>query len=181
MRHVSELMPVELSEHEYWMARVLDLARQAADLGEVPIGAVLVRDGQLISQAYNLRELNHSATAHAEVLAIQAANQVLSAWRLSGTTLYVNLEPCAMCAGAIINSRVDRVVYAASDPKAGCAGSLMNLLGDERFNHQPEVVVGVLAEASQALLKDFFRQLRQRNKARKQAQKAAQSTDLSTE
>lgn len=153
----------------YWMGVALEEAAKAAELGEVPIGAVLIRDNQVLAQAHNLRELDHSATAHAELLAIQAANQVTGAWRLANTTLYVTVEPCPMCAGAIIMSRVERVVYGTVDAKAGCAGSLMNLLEDQRFNHQPLVVSGVLENECRQIMKDFFKGLRQRNKVRKEA------------
>ena len=167
MQHIEQLSQVERAEHEQWMRRALILADQAAALGEVPIGAVLVRDGQVVAEAYNLRELDNLATAHAELLTIQRANEALGVWRLEGCTLYVTLEPCPMCAGALIMARVETVVYGARDPKGGCAGSLMNLLEDERFNHRPTVIEGVLAEECGAKLSAFFRQLRERNKARK--------------
>ncbi|UUX33125.1 tRNA adenosine(34) deaminase TadA [Fundicoccus culcitae] len=151
-------------EDEFWMRQALEEAAKAGAIGEVPIGAVIVKDNQLIATGHNLREINHAALAHAEMVAIQAANEALGAWRLEGATLYVTLEPCPMCAGAMIMSRVSRVVYGASDPKAGCAGSLMNLLEDERFNHQPELVAGVLADESSQMLKNFFKTLRDRKK-----------------
>ncbi|MGO4937373.1 tRNA adenosine(34) deaminase TadA [Fundicoccus sp. Sow4_H7] len=154
-------------EDEFWMQRALEEASKAAAIGEVPIGAVIVKDGELIATGYNLREVNRAALAHAEIVAIQAANEALDAWRLEGATLYVTLEPCPMCAGAMIMSRISRVVYGASDPKAGCAGSLMNLLADDRFNHQPEVTAGILAAESSLMLKNFFKALRQRNKSKK--------------
>lgn len=154
-------------EDEFWMQRALEEASKAAAIGEVPIGAVIVKDGELIATGYNLREVNRAALAHAEMVAIQAANEALDAWRLEGATLYVTLEPCPMCAGAMIMSRISRVVYGASDPKAGCAGSLMNLLADDRFNHQPEVTAGILAAESSLMLKNFFKALRQRNKSKK--------------
>ena len=167
MKASHELVEEERLEHEHFMRYALILAKQAGQLGEVPIGAVLVRNNQVIASAHNVRELAEMATGHAELLAIQTANRRLGAWRLMDCTLYVTLEPCPMCAGAIIMSRVDRIVYGAKDPKGGCGGSLMNLLTDDRFNHQPEVIHGILADEASDLLKAFFRQLRKRNKLRK--------------
>ena len=141
------------------MSLALDQARLAASLGETPIGAVLVWEGQVAASAYNRRELDRLATAHAEILAINEACRKLGGWRLHKATLYVTLEPCPMCAGAIINARIKRVVYGASDRKAGCCGSVLDLFR-EPFNHHPEVTGGVLAEESAALLSSFFKQLR---------------------
>ena len=141
------------------MSLALDQARLAASLGETPIGAVLVWEGQVAASAYNRRELDRLATAHAELLAINEACRKLGGWRLHKATLYVTLEPCPMCAGAIINARIKRVVYGASDRKAGCCGSVLDLFR-EPFNHHPEVTGGVLAEESVALLSSFFKQLR---------------------
>lgn len=141
------------------MSLALDQARLAASLGETPIGAVLVWEGQVAASAYNRRELDRLATAHAELLAINEACRKLGGWRLHKATLYVTLEPCPMCAGAIINARIKRVVYGASDRKAGCCGSVLDLFR-EPFNHHPEVTGGVLAEESAALLSSFFKQLR---------------------
>ena len=141
------------------MSLALDQARLAASLGETPIGAVLVWEGQVVASAYNRRELDRLATAHAELLAINEACRMLGGWRLHKATLYVTLEPCPMCAGAIINARIKRVVYGASDRKAGCCGSVLDLFR-EPFNHHPEVTGGVLAEESAALLSHFFKQLR---------------------
>lgn len=165
------------------MTLALQEADQAIELGEVPIGAVIVQNNEVVATTHNLRETSQDATAHAELLAINQANRKLGVWRLEGATLYVTLEPCAMCAGAIINSRIERVVYGAKDPKAGCAGSLMNLLTDERFNHQPDLTTGVLEEECSAKLKIFFKALRERNKERKRLkrEKIAENTDLSTE
>ncbi len=142
-----------------WMHRALELAAEAAAEGEVPVGAVIVKDGTLISAGRNRRELGKNALAHAEVEAINGACERLGGWRLSGCTLYVTLEPCPMCAGAIINSRIDKVVYGTADPKAGSCGSLVNLFSLP-YNHQPEAVGGVLKEECAAMLQDFFRQLR---------------------
>lgn len=150
-----------------WMRIALAEAEHAFKLGEVPIGAVIVKDGELISSGHNLRESQKKATAHAELIAIEKANEKLDAWRLEGATLYVTVEPCPMCAGAIINSRIDRVVYGAADLKAGCAGTLMNLVQDDRFNHQVDLTGGLLEEESRQLLQSFFKKLRARNKLRK--------------
>ena len=141
------------------MQLALEQARIAASLGETPIGAVVVWEGEVVSAAYNRRELDRIATAHAELLAIEVACRKLGGWRLHKATLYVTLEPCPMCAGAIINARVKRVVYGASDRKAGCCGSVLDLFR-EPFNHHPEVTGGVLAEESAALLTSFFKKLR---------------------
>ena len=149
----------DLAEDEAYMRLALEEARAAASLNETPIGAVLVWEGQAIAAAHNRRELDKNAVAHAELLAIQAACKKLGGWRLHKATLYVTLEPCPMCAGAIINARVKRVVYGASDPKAGCCGSVTDLFR-EPFNHHPEVRGGVLAEDCGALLTEFFRRLR---------------------
>ena len=152
-----------LPEDEAFMRLALDQARLAAAQGETPVGAVLVWDGEVAAAAYNRRELDRMATAHAEMLAIEAACRKLRGWRLWKGTLYVTLEPCPMCAGAIINARVRRVVYGAPDPKAGCCGSVTDLFR-EGFNHHPEVCGGVLAEESAALLTRFFRELREKRR-----------------
>ncbi|CCQ94092.1 tRNA specific adenosine deaminase [[Clostridium] ultunense Esp] len=146
----------------YWMREALLLAEEAGKLGEVPIGAVIVRNGEKIGQGYNRREVDKNPLAHAEILAIQEASRTLKGWRLNGTTLYVTLEPCPMCGGAILQSRIPRLVFGARDPKAGAAGSILDLMHEPRFNHQVEVVEGVLAEEAGALLTQFFRRLRQR-------------------
>lgn len=149
-------------EHEKWMREAIAEARKAEALGEVPIGAVIVHDGVIVGRGHNLRETTHDSTAHAEMLAIREASERLGSWRLLDCRLYVTLEPCPMCAGAIVQSRVPITVYGTPDPKAGCAGTLMNLLEEPRFNHRVEVVEGVLREECAALLTLFFRQLRQR-------------------
>ncbi|PKY90479.1 tRNA adenosine(34) deaminase TadA [Falseniella ignava] len=148
--------------HERWMRQALEEADKAEQLNEVPIGAIIVKDQQIIGRGYNVRETQHQATGHAEIQAIEDANRHQQAWRLEGATMYVTLEPCPMCAGALINSRIQTVVYGASDLKAGCAGTLMNLLQDDRFNHQVEVISGVLAEECGDKLSYFFRKLRLR-------------------
>ncbi|WP_042479268.1 tRNA adenosine(34) deaminase TadA [Bacillus ndiopicus] len=154
----------------YFMQQALIEAQHAGAKGEVPIGAVLVYNGEIIARAHNLRETTQNAVTHAELLAIQQACEKIGSWRLEHTTLYVTLEPCPMCAGAILQSRVPRVVYGARDLKAGCVDSLYRLLNDERFNHECDVVEGVLAEECGQILTDFFRALRARKKAKKQAQ-----------
>lgn len=138
------------------MERALALARTAEDRGEVPVGAVIVRDGGAIAEGHNLTVTEADPTAHAEVVVIRAAARVIGDWRLLDCTLYVTLEPCAMCAGAIVLARIPRVVYATPDPKAGMGGSLENLLHDPRLNHRCDVTTGVCADASSALLKAFF-------------------------
>jgi tRNA(adenine34) deaminase len=139
------------------MRRALELARGAIDHGDVPIGCVIVREDQELASAGNARERDADPTAHAEILALREASRVLGSWRLDGCTLYVTLEPCAMCAGAIVLARVDRVVIGAPDPKAGFAGSLGNLLQDPRLNHRVELVMGVLEEECSEVLRGFFR------------------------
>lgn len=150
----------EREEDRRWMAEAIEEARKAEAIGEVPIGAVIVRNGEVIGRGYNLRETGHDATAHAEMIAIREASQRIEAWRLLDCTLYVTLEPCPMCAGAIVQSRVKRVVYGTHDPKAGCAGTLMNLLQEPRFNHETELTSGIMQEECATLLTAFFRRLR---------------------
>lgn len=153
---------------EKFMQTAIDEAHKASKLNEVPIGAVIVYENEIIATGYNIRETSQSTLSHAELIAIQAANQKLSSWRLEDCTLYVTLEPCQMCAGAIVQSRIKRVVFGAFDPKAGCVGTLMNLLDDERFNHQVEVTSGVLEEECSKLLTTFFQKLRKgKNKKEK--------------
>lgn len=149
-------------EHHRWMREAIEEARKAEALGEVPIGAVIVRDGQVIGRGHNLRETELDPTAHAEMVAIKQASAHLEAWRLLDCTLYVTLEPCPMCAGALVQARVPRVVYGTTDPKAGCAGTLMNLLQEPRFNHEAEVIGDVMQEECAELLKAFFRNLRRK-------------------
>jgi tRNA(adenine34) deaminase len=163
-------MTIDETSDELYMKEAIKEAKKAEASNEVPIGAIVVIDGKIISRAHNLRESKQSAVAHAEILAIEQACQLVGSWRLENASLYVTLEPCAMCSGAIILSRVKRVVYGAADPKGGCAGTFMNLLQDERFNHQSEVTSGVLGEECGQLLSDFFRQLREKRKiAKKQS------------
>ena len=138
------------------MRIALDLAREAAQAGEVPVGAVVVRDGRVIAARRNEREATNDPTAHAEVLAVRDAAAVVGSWNLSGCTLVVTLEPCPMCAGAILNSRVSRLVFGAADPKAGATGTLYNLMSDPRLNHDVDVEHGCCAEESRELLMRFF-------------------------
>ncbi|MCL6459331.1 MAG: tRNA adenosine(34) deaminase TadA [Gorillibacterium sp.] len=147
-------------EHIHWMREAIAEAEQARSLGEVPIGAVIIRDGTVIGRGHNLRETTADPTAHAEIIAIREASQAIGAWRLQSCTLYVTLEPCPMCAGAIVQARLPLVVYGTPDPKAGCAGTLMNLLQEPRFNHSVELVTDILREDCALLLTDFFRSLR---------------------
>lgn len=151
-------------EAESFMRLALAEAEAAAEEGEIPVGAVAVKDGRVIATGRNRREGANDPTAHAELMAVQQAARVLGAWRLTGVTLYVTLEPCAMCAGALVLARVDKVVFGTRDPKAGAAGSLMNLLQDKRLNHRAEVVEGILAEECSEALKRFFRRLREGGK-----------------
>ena len=153
-------------EDAFYMRAALAEAAQAYALGEVPIGAVLVDEaGEIVARGHNLRERDHGATAHAEMIAIRAACERLGRWRLSGLTLYVTIEPCPMCAGAIVMSRVDRVVYGGTDYKAGACESLFNIPGHPALNHHPEVTAGVLAEECADIMKRFFRERRARKKA----------------
>ncbi|SEQ99784.1 tRNA-adenosine deaminase [Virgibacillus subterraneus] len=147
-----------------YMRDAINQAIKAREIGEVPIGAVIVFKGEIIAAGYNLRETSQETLSHAELIAIKKANEKIGSWRLEDCTLYVTLEPCPMCAGAIVQSRIKRVVFGAIDQKAGCAGTLMNLLDDERFNHQVEVTSGILEEECGNLLTDFFKVLRKRKK-----------------
>ena len=146
-------------EHERYMSMALELARQAMAEGEVPVGCVIVRDGVVVGQGRNRRETEKTALGHAEMEAIAQACRTLGGWRLSGCRLYVTLEPCPMCAGAIVNARIPALYYGAKDEKAGCCGSVLNLF-EERFNHHPRIYPGILAEACTALLQEFFLNLR---------------------
>ncbi len=150
--------------HRLWMDRALEEARAAEAAGDVPVGAVVVAAGQVLASGRNRREVDADPTAHAEVVAIRAAAAARGSWRLEGCTLYVTLEPCAMCAGAIVLARLPALVYGATDPKAGAVGSLYDLCRDERLNHRVEVTSGVGAEASAALLRRFFRAKRARSR-----------------
>ncbi|MDA8210822.1 MAG: tRNA adenosine(34) deaminase TadA [Clostridia bacterium] len=147
---------------DHYMRLALTEAEKAFALGEVPIGAVIVRDGEIIAKGHNFRELGKDPTAHAELMAIQIAARKLGGWRLTRTTLYVTVEPCPMCAGAIVQARIPRVVYGARDPKAGAVDSLFDLLRHPGLNHQVEVTAGVLADECAGIMQRFFRKLRSR-------------------
>ena len=155
----------------YWMEEALSEAKRAAMLGEVPVGAIVERNGEIIARAFNRRESDQDPLAHAEILAIRRAAEILGSWRLTGCTLYVTLEPCAMCAGALVLSRLDAVVFGAWDPKAGFCGSLGNLIQDSRLNHRLEIR-RALEEPCSLLLKDFFSALRRERRRRKSADEA---------
>ncbi|MCU5746637.1 tRNA adenosine(34) deaminase TadA [Staphylococcus sp. SQ8-PEA] len=157
-----------MTSDEYYMNVALEEANKASRIGEVPIGAVIVNNESIIARAHNLRETLQQPTAHAEHLAIEKAAEALGSWRLENCTLYVTLEPCVMCAGAIVMSRIPRVVYGATDPKGGCVGSLMNLVQESRFNHRCELTQGILAAECGAMLRTFFRNLRQQRKSSEQ-------------
>jgi len=145
------------------MAEALKEAALAAAIGEVPIGAVITHDGKVISRGYNQKETGLDPTLHAEIVAITAAAKAIGAWRLTGTTMYVTLEPCLMCMGALIAARVPRLVFAAPDPKAGACGSVYDISADKRLNHRISVSKGLCLEKAQAMLKGFFRELREKN------------------
>ncbi|RDW15274.1 tRNA-specific adenosine deaminase [Oceanobacillus arenosus] len=149
---------------EKFMRAAIEEAMKAEKIDEVPIGAVIVYQDEIVASGYNIRETSQTTLSHAELIAIQEANQKMGSWRLEDCTLYVTLEPCPMCAGAIVQSRIKRVVFGAPDPKAGCAGTLMNLLDESRFNHQVELTSGILTEECAMLLTNFFRELRKRKK-----------------
>jgi tRNA(adenine34) deaminase len=155
------------NREEYYMDLAIQEAKKAEDINEVPIGAIIVLNDEVIARGHNLRETTQNAVTHAEILAIQEACNQVGSWRLEEAELYVTLEPCPMCSGAILLSRINKIVYGAADPKAGCAGTLMNLLQDSRFNHQCEVMSGVKSEECGQLLSQFFKDLRDRKKAKK--------------
>jgi len=145
------------------MGLALDEAQKAFDIGEVPIGAVLIMDGQVVASGHNMRECWHDATAHAEMIAIREACEKLGRWRLTGLTLYVTIEPCPMCAGALVMSRVDRLVYGSADAKAGAIESIFNIAQNEALNHSMMVTTGIRADECAQIMKDFFRQRRKKN------------------
>ena len=161
-----------------YMKEAIRQAKKAYAIGEVPIGCVIVRDGKIISRGYNRRTIDKNTLAHAELGAIKKASKKLDDWRLEGCTMYVTLEPCQMCAGALVQSRIDEVVIGSMNPKAGCAGSVLNLLEVEGFNHKVKITRGVLEEECSTMLSDFFKELREKKKrlkmlAKQQAQEAA--------
>ena len=157
-----------MTEQEKYMKEALRQAKKAYALGEVPIGCVIVYEGKIIGRGYNRRNTDKNTLAHAEITAINKASKKLGDWRLEGCSLYVTLEPCQMCAGAIVQARVTRVVIGSRNPKAGCAGSVLNLLQMAEFNHQVELTEGVLTEECSNMLSEFFRSLRVRKKQEKE-------------
>lgn len=159
-----------LTEDEKYMKEALKEARKAYKLGEVPIGCVIVYEGKIIGRGYNRRNTDKTTLAHAEISAIKKASKFIHDWRLEGCTLYVTLEPCQMCSGAIIQARIDRVVMGSMNPKAGCGGSLLNILENESFNHQALVTRGILEDECSEILTRFFKELRVRNKLEKKKQ-----------
>lgn len=152
-----------------YMKAALKQAEKALAIGEVPIGAVIVENGRIIGRGYNRRNTDHTTLAHAEITAIRKANKKVGDWRLEGCTLYVTLEPCQMCAGALVQSRIDRVVIGAPSFKSGCGGTLLNILQNSEFNHQVDVDTGLMQEECTQILQRFFKELRIRNKMRKKA------------
>ena len=153
-----------MKSDEYWMEKALKLAQKAALRGEVPVGALLVKDGKMVAFASNRREEWHTPLGHAELICLQRASQKLKAWRLTDSTLYVTLEPCVMCAGALVQSRVKRLVYGAEDPKGGAVKSLFQIADHPKLNHRIEIVSGVLESECSQVLKDFFKKRRIENK-----------------
>lgn len=168
-------MAVIKNIQEKYMREALGQARKAYKLGEVPIGCVIVYEGKIIGRGYNRRNTDKNTLAHAEITAIKRASKVIGDWRLEGCTLYVTLEPCQMCAGAIVQARIPEVVMGCMNPKAGCAGSILNILEMPQFNHQVSVTRGVLEKECSDMLKHFFSELRVRNKAEKEARKAQEA------
>lgn len=158
---------------EKYMREAIRQAKKAYALGEVPIGCVIVHEGKIIGRGYNRRNTDKNTLSHAEITAIRKASKVIGDWRLEECTLYVTLEPCQMCAGAIVQARIPKVVMACMNPKAGCAGSILNILDMPQFNHQVEAVRGVLEEECSQMLKTFFKELRIRNKVEKELKKAS--------
>lgn len=148
---------------DYFMKKAILEAEKAYDMDEVPVGAVVVKDGKIIGRGFNQKELAKDATKHAEMMAINEACKTLNAWRLTGCTMYVTLEPCAMCAGALVNSRMDNLIIGARDPKTGACGSVFNIVNEEKLNHTINVEFGVMEEECSTMLKDFFKKLRSRD------------------
>jgi tRNA(adenine34) deaminase len=168
---------IGLSDDEKYMRAALRDAKKAEKIDEVPIGCVIVYDGQIIARGYNRRNKDSSTLAHAEMTAIRKASKKLGDWRLEGCTIYVTLEPCQMCAGAIVQARLDRVVIGCMNAKAGCCGSVINLLQMQEFNHQVEIEKGVLEEECSSLISGFFKNLRARKKEEKKLAKEAEEKE----
>ena len=170
-----------MNQHEKYMKEALKLAKKAYTLGEVPIGCVIVYEDKIIGRGYNRRKTDKNTLSHAEITAINKASKKMGDWRLEGCTLYVTLEPCQMCAGAIVQARIPTVYMGCMNPKAGCAGSILNILNMPEFNHQVEVHSGILEEECSRMLKNFFKELRLRLKAEKEmAAETLSSETLST-
>ena len=167
----------KLTDDERFMKEAIRQARKAYDIGEVPIGCVIVYEGRVIARGYNRRTIDKNTLAHAELLAIRKASRKLDDWRLEGCTMYVTLEPCQMCSGAIIQARIPKVVVGCMNPKAGCAGSILNLLDVPQFNHQAELVTGVLEEECSQMMKEFFKELREKKKAAKNEEKKCEKIE----
>ena len=167
----------KLTDDERFMKEAIRQARKAYAIGEVPIGCVIVYEGRVIARGYNRRTIDKNTLAHAELLAIRKASRKLDDWRLEGCTMYVTLEPCQMCSGAIIQARIPKVVVGCMNPKAGCAGSILNLLDVPQFNHQAELVTGVLEEECSQMMKEFFKELREKKKAPKNEEKKCEKIE----
>lgn len=167
-----------LSLDEKYMKQALTQAKKAYKLGEVPIGCVIVCDGKIIGRGYNRRNTDKNTLAHAEITAINKASKKMGDWRLEGCTMYVTLEPCQMCSGAIVQARIDKCVIGAMNPKAGCSGSILNILQMKEFNHQVEIKKDVLLEECSNLLTEFFKELREKNKKKKQALAGLKNMEL---
>jgi tRNA(adenine34) deaminase len=148
---------------DYFMNKAILEAEKAYDMEEVPVGAVVVKDGKIIGKGFNQKESAKDATKHAEILAINEACKTLDTWRLTGCTMYVTLEPCAMCAGALVNSRIDKLIIGATDPKTGACGSIFNIVNEEKLNHRVKVKFGVMEDECSTMLKEFFRNLRSKD------------------
>ncbi|MCQ2491494.1 MAG: tRNA adenosine(34) deaminase TadA [Lachnospiraceae bacterium] len=164
-----------MTQDEKYMKQAIKQAKKAAAIGDVPIGCIIVYEDKVIARGYNKRNKEKSTLAHAEINAIKKATKKIGDWRLEGCTMYVTLEPCQMCAGALVQSRIDKVVIGCMNGKAGCAGSIIDLLAMKQFNHQVEKVTGVCEEECSALMSDFFRELRRK---KKEAKKASQSENM---
>ena len=170
-----------MKQQEDYMREALKLARKAQDCGEVPIGCVIVYEGKIVGKGYNRRNTDKSTLAHAERTAIHRASRALGDWRLEGCIMYVTLEPCQMCAGAIVQARIDEVVIGTMNPKAGCAGSILNILDMPEFNHQVKITKGVLEEECSKMLVAFFRELRMRNKMERELKRVREELERERE
>ena len=169
----------KMTIEEHYMKEAIRQAKKAAALKEVPIGCVIVYDGRIIARGYNRRTVDKNVLAHAEIIAMRKACRILGDWRLEGCTMYVTLEPCPMCAGAIVQARIPKVVIGCMNPKAGCAGSVLDMLHEDGFNHQVETEVGLLGDECSQMLKDFFKALREEGKRKKLEQAQNHQTAMS--